>query len=168
MTRLGGRRDERWRGPMLWVLLGAFVVRVLGQVFVGVTAPPWLPPMEQWYSGLLPYPVLLPTQIVLIGIMMRFARRVTRHGGRLPDDPRRSTWLARASCVYAAVMVVRYAMQMVLRPEWRWFGHTIPIVFHLVLAGWLYVLAGAWRAPRTARRRASAWRLAGGTLHSVY
>jgi ABC-type multidrug transport system permease subunit len=34
-------------------------------------------------------------------------------------------------------MLVRYAVSMALQPEWRWFGHTIPIVFHCVLATFL-------------------------------
>ena len=160
---------NRWRGPVLWILLGAFVLRVVGQVVVGVTAPSWLPSMEQWYSGLLPYPLLLPTQLLLVGVMARLAHRVTRYGGRLPGGTlRRGVWMARASYLYAAVMLVRYGAQMVVRPEWRWLGHTIPIAFHLVLATWLYVLAGAWRTPRRARRHASAWRLAGGAYRSIY
>jgi hypothetical protein len=170
MTREAyGPPDERWRGRVLWALLGAFVLRVAGQVVVGVTAPSWLPPMEQWYSGILPYPLLLPTQIVLIGLMARLAHRATRHVGRMPGSPpSRGVWLARASFLYAAVMLVRYGVQLAIRPEWRWFGHTIPIAFHLVLATWLYVLAGAMRAPSRPRRHASAWRLAGGVFHSIY
>jgi hypothetical protein len=41
--------------------------------------------------------------------------------------------------VYAAAMAVRYAARMVTRPAARWFGGTIPIVFHFVLASYLYV-----------------------------
>jgi len=42
--------------------------------------------------------------------------------------------------VYAAAMLVRYLVRMMRRPEQRWFGGAIPIVFHLVLASYLYVL----------------------------
>ena len=35
-------------------------------------------------------------------------------------------------------MVVRYGVTMTLHPEYRWFGHTIPIWFHMVLAAYLY------------------------------
>jgi hypothetical protein len=164
-----GEADERWRGPALWILLAAFSARVAGQLAVVLWAPAWLPAMDQWYSGLLPYRLLLPTQIVLIGVMARLAARVHRQGGRLPArSPHRGQWLTRASYLYAAAMLVRYAAQLVLKPEWRWVGHTIPIAFHLVLATWLYVLAGAYGVRRRAKRHASVWRLAEDTPHSVY
>ena len=41
--------------------------------------------------------------------------------------------------VYAGSMLARYAVRMSRRPGERWFGGTIPIVFHLVLAAYLYV-----------------------------
>jgi len=44
------------------------------------------------------------------------------------------------SAVYAAAMVLRYVLTMTLHPEKRWFGDTIPITFHFVLAGFIYVL----------------------------
>ena len=44
--------------------------------------------------------------------------------------------------VYAGSMAVRYAVRMRRRPEARWFGGTIPIVFHLVLATYLYAFGG--------------------------
>jgi hypothetical protein len=57
----------------------------------------------------------------------------------------RGDWLRWGSYLYAAAMLVRYAAQMVVHPEWRWLGHTIPVAFHLVLASYLFVLSGAWR-----------------------
>jgi hypothetical protein len=36
-------------------------------------------------------------------------------------------------------MAVRYAVRMTRRPEQRWFGGTIPIVFHWVLASVVFV-----------------------------
>ena len=44
---------------LLWLLLGAFAARVIGQLVVAVAAPRWLPPMESWFSGVLAYPILL-------------------------------------------------------------------------------------------------------------
>jgi hypothetical protein len=45
-------------------------------------------------------------------------------------------WFGR---VYFASMVVRYAVTMAVRPQWRWFGHTIPMLFHCVLATYVMV-----------------------------
>ena len=57
--------------PLLWALLTLFVLRVAGQAMVAFWGAPWLPPMERWYSGLLPYPLLLPAQIVIIVLMAK-------------------------------------------------------------------------------------------------
>jgi len=46
--------------------------------FFGVT---WLPPMEAWYSGLMPYEYLLPSQIVIIAVMAKICIDFTRQRG---------------------------------------------------------------------------------------
>ena len=53
-------RDHLRRRCMIamWMLLGLFVLRVVGQVLVAFFDVRFLPPMSQWYSGLLPYPQL--------------------------------------------------------------------------------------------------------------
>jgi hypothetical protein len=38
---------------VLWICIGLFFARVVGQLEVFLLAPPWLPPMQAWYSGLL-------------------------------------------------------------------------------------------------------------------
>ena len=40
--------------------------------------------------------------------------------------------------MYAGAMAVRYVVRMYRRPSERWFGGAIPIVFHFVLAGFLF------------------------------
>jgi hypothetical protein len=40
--------------------------------------------------------------------------------------------------IYAAAMALRYVLTMILRPEMRWLGGTIPIFFHFVLAGFIF------------------------------
>ncbi|HUO85759.1 MAG TPA: hypothetical protein VM617_00075, partial [Thermoanaerobaculia bacterium] len=55
--------------PWLWALLGLFVLRVAGQVLVAFARVRWLPPMEQWQSGLLPYRVLLAAQIAIVLVL---------------------------------------------------------------------------------------------------
>ena len=49
------------------------------------------------------------------------------------------------SYVYAGVMALRYVVRMTRRPSERWFGGTIPIVFHFVLASYVFVL-GSYHA----------------------
>lgn len=132
--------DSAVAGPLLWGLLGLFVLRVLGQVLVVLFQPRWLPPMRQWYSGLIPYRYLLPIQIVFILIMGSIARSAGSGQGVLAGPHRAAgRGLLAFSAAYAASMAVRYVLRMARRPEERWLGGTIPIVFHVVLAAFLCV-----------------------------
>jgi hypothetical protein len=38
------------------------------------------------------------------------------------------------SYLYFAAMVARYIVRMARRPDQRWFGGTIPIIFHSIVA----------------------------------
>ena len=127
---------------LLSVLAFLFLLRVLGQAlvfFVGVTA---LPPMSDWYSGLLPYPLLLPTQVAILGLQAWISFAFWRGHGVLVTPRRRvGLVLTALSVVYFVAMALRYAVTMTLYPERRWLGTgTIPIVFHWVLAAYLFTL----------------------------
>jgi hypothetical protein len=123
------------------MLTGLFTARVSGQALVAFLGVGFLPPMEQWYSGLMPYSILLPTQLAMIVVMAVIVRDVARGTGTFSVPRRRAgpplVWL---SYLYALSMAVRYVVTMTLYPERRWFGHTIPIWFHLVLAAFVYTL----------------------------
>ncbi len=60
---------------VLATLLFLFCLRVLGQILVAFFNVSFLPPMEEWFSGLLPYPELLTAQILIIALV----------GDRSPD-----------------------------------------------------------------------------------
>jgi hypothetical protein len=95
--------------------------------------------MEQW--NLLPYRILLPIQLVLLVAMTVVSADLARGAGVLsPAGPQVGFALVGGACAYAAAMVVRYAVRMARRLDQHWFGGTIPIVFHCVLAAWLLVL----------------------------
>ena len=133
-----GLDQPRQLAPLLWALLGLFVLRVAGQALVAFFQVEFLPPMQEWYSGLLPYEYLLPSQIVIITVMAKVCVDFTRGTGFFVT-PRRFfavPWLY-FGYLYLAVMVARYPIQMVLHPESRWFGGTIPIFFHWVLAAFV-------------------------------
>ena len=111
------RAAARPYAVLLAVLATLFLLRVAGQALVAFAGTPGLPPMGEWYSGLLPYPLLLPAQALILAVQgwicVDFAR-----GEALP--PRRAPlarWLARASYVYAGAMAVRYGVTMALHPE---------------------------------------------------
>jgi len=140
------------------LLLGSFtflfVLRVLGQVLVGIGVAGFLPPFERWYSGLMPYWLLLPTQIALIVLMLKIVRDFATGNGTFVNlRPRTGRVLQALGCVYFLSMVVRYVVTMTVHPELRWFTGTIPIWFHMVLAAFVFTLGRyqAWRGPTRAR-----------------
>jgi hypothetical protein len=66
---------------VLWTCTGLFLLRVLGQLEVVLVAPTWLPTMEQWFSGLLPYPLLLPAQVLILMLMTGLTVNEMRRAG---------------------------------------------------------------------------------------
>ena len=65
----------------------------------------------------------------------------------VPEGHRAATAVGDAlvwcSFAYWAAMGVRYARRMLAQPDQRWFGGAIPIVFHCVLASFLFVLGSS-------------------------
>lgn len=125
----------------LWILAFLFFLRVIGQVLVAFLHVPFLPPMDEWYSGLVPYPILLPIQLAIIVPLIKICLDFSRGHGFFtqlsPLTGRRLRWFSYA---YATSMVVRYIVMMALYPERRWSGGIIPIIFHCVLAAYIFTL----------------------------
>jgi hypothetical protein len=129
------------RAFCLTILQTLFLGRVLGQIVAELAAPAWLPSVEHWQSGLLPYPVLLAAQILILMFMSLVTYDTFRQDGLWyvrKDKTKRI--LRRVAYLYMAAMVLRYLLTMAILPELRWFGHTIPIAFHFVLAGYILTL----------------------------
>ena len=135
----------------LWGLTLLFCLRVLGQVLVVLFQPPFLPPMPHWYSGLLPYPLLLPTQILILALQVKINRDWQRRTGFFHQPkPGLGKGLQGFSLVYAITMAIRYGVTMTVYPDRRWLGEgTIPILFHWVLAAYCWL----WGWGHGVRRR---------------
>lgn len=109
-----------------------FVLRVLGQLLVLFVSIPFLPPFREWYSELIPYPVLLTSQILVIILLAKvcmdlYAKKgyfYTKHGWFLKP-------LLYFSIIYFLVMFGRFLV----------FGLSIPVVFHWVLATFAFVFS---------------------------
>lgn len=124
------------------VLLVLFLGRVVGQILAATTAPSWLPPMARWYSGLMPYRYLLPTQVVFLVLMTAMTIGVARQSSPFGTiSASAGAWLVWFSYVYALGMVVRSIRYARATPERR--GVLIPIVFHFVLAAFLFAYGSA-------------------------
>jgi hypothetical protein len=132
---------DRARIIVLWVCTGLFFLRVIGQVEVLLLAPPWLPPMDAWYSGLLPYPVLLPAQIAILMLMSVLVFREMQVNTSQAQPARWRLWVRGAALVYFAVMVVRLVVQTARGAEDVIAAGGIPVAFHWVLALFLLVLS---------------------------
>ena len=139
------------RPALLWTLLALFALRVAGQLAVATGRASFLPPMDQWQSGLLPYPALLASQLAILAAFGVLCRQFSRGRGYFVH-PR--AWLATplwvVGWIYASAMVVRYAVWMTIKPEARWTGDLIPVAFHLVLASFLLTVAHHHRGRRGA------------------
>jgi hypothetical protein len=127
----------------------AFGLRVLGQALVAVDQASFLPPMDEWYSGLIPYSALLPIQIGILAVQATVSRDIwSGHGPFATSRPAVSRGLEWLSYAYFALMVLRYIVTMVFYPERRWLAGTIPILFHCVLAAYLFTLGRYYSLPR--------------------
>lgn len=116
---------------ILWILLFLFVLRVVGQALVHFFGVTFLPPMERWYSGLLPYPYLLPSQVALILLYGKVCVDFTRGSGFF-TRPRRG--LGKGLVIFGAVYLAAMTLRIFFWPQ-----HYIPIFFHWVLAAFLLV-----------------------------
>jgi len=146
----------------LWALLGVFIFRVAAQGLIALGYGTLLPPWEEWFSGLVPYPRLLISQLAIIAVFAKICVDFTRGSG-ISVQPRRQvgTALTFLGSLYLTVMVVRYVIRMALYPPERWIGGSIPIVFHWVLAAFILVVGRYHRreSPRRSHRRVLRTRL---------
>jgi hypothetical protein len=139
--------DPLLTASVLLLLEGLFALRVLGQLLVVHRKPRWLPPAERWASGLLPYPVLLGSQMVILGLMT--ATGLGMALGWLAfaaPHPALGGVLVVLAIAYVVAMLVRVAVRAAMPPQQRRPAGAIPIAFHFVLATWLLVLGAHWRA----------------------
>jgi hypothetical protein len=128
-------KDPAAYSVFLWIFTVLLIGRVAGQLIVATSAPTWLPPMAQWQSGLVPYPVLVACQAVVLTLMIWISADFSRGiGFWVEPHPRLGLAALSWSYLYVGAMVVRYVARMARRPDQRWLGGTIPIIFHAVVA----------------------------------
>jgi uncharacterized protein len=128
-------KDPTAYSVVLWVFTLLLIGRVAGQLMVATVAPKWLPPMEQWQSGVVSYPVLVAGQAVVLTLMIWISVDFSRGAGFwIAPHPRLGLAALVWSYLYFCAMVVRYVVRMARRPDQRWLGGTIPIIFHSVVA----------------------------------
>jgi len=132
---------------LLWTCVALFAARVIGQLEVVLVTSLWLPDMDAWFSGLLPYAVLLPAQIAILMLMAVVAwNRRVRNGSFARARPLLAQALRILAGIYFVVMAVRLAVNVQTNGEDFWQEGAIPVAFHWVLALFILV-SGRASAP---------------------
>jgi hypothetical protein len=108
-----------------------FSLRVAGQAIQLWAPQPWLPPFDAFQGSNLPYPFLLASQIVILGVMVYCNVRRPRGG-------RAIRWFG---IIYMAGSLARIAIGVAVPSAPAWFSTWIPAAFHVVLAGYVLTLA---------------------------
>jgi uncharacterized protein len=122
----------------LWILFLLFCFRVFAQLTQYFIPNSFLPPFEAWHSGTLSYASLVFFQFVIIGIYLSVCIRISM--GKINPHKSIGKRLLVLGGIYAFIMVTRYILRMSMFPSERWFGGSIPILFHVVLASFLITL----------------------------
>jgi hypothetical protein len=122
---------------VLWWLTALFFIRVVAQPAALLFDHPFLPRFESWYSGAVPYPWLLVSQILILVLMLVVSSRAS--AGALERRPTLGRVLTVLGGVYFGAMMVRLVLGATVLSSSRWFASPVPTVFHLVLASFLVV-----------------------------
>ncbi|TCV85922.1 hypothetical protein [Sulfurirhabdus autotrophica] len=133
-------KHEVQRQYFYWLLFfyTLFIFRVCAQLIQKYYALSFLPQFERWYSGALPYPWLLLSQIVIIVLLALVIRPF--HKGRARASYRTGIFLLIPGAMYFVLMVFRLVAGLTFAKHHSWLGATIPAIFHIVLASFALLL----------------------------
>jgi len=100
---------------------------------------PFLPAFDAWQSGFMPYSWLLFCQLIILTTMFSIIIKCLR--GTIKLNKTMGLFLWAFGGFYFGVMVCRLMVGLLILPNHYWFGAYIPTLFHLILAGFMLVLA---------------------------
>ena len=120
---------------VLLLLAGLFAFRVVAQLVQVWYLLEFLPPFETWHSGAVPYCWLVGTQVVILAMCIRIVWQLFHN--QVISSPEKGRLLCLLGCIYFSVMSIRLFLGRTVASEYRWFGATLPTVFHLVLASFV-------------------------------
>lgn len=151
---------ERWgqaHAVVLATLSMIFLARVAGQFLVAAFGVTFLPAMQAWQSGLLPYPALLCAQIAILMVHAALAFQLWRGEGWLAKiRPRLGAGLKWFAVAYFTLMFARFIAVTWGDIDASWAHARIPIYFHWVLAAHIYVASRYYRGLEVVPRRRAA------------
>ena len=122
----------------LWCLFGLFLFRVLAQLAQAQNTLPFLPPFESWHSALIPYPLLLVIQVIILGFLAKVTVTFSK-GQVIPSRTAGRIWFG-LGAIYFGAMMLRVTLGFTLCSGQAWFSNYLPTFFHLVLASFLLIV----------------------------
>ena len=123
----------------MWLLCILFSVRVAAQPLALAGGATGLPSFDAWHSGVVPYPVLLATQLLILGAMVWTTRRISN--GAIGPHRSIGLWLTIFGWSYLTLMAARLVLGLTLLSDQHWFARPLPTLFHLVLASYVLLVA---------------------------
>lgn len=124
--------------PWLWTLLALFCVRVIAQLATLAVDIPGLPAFDAWHSAVIPYPILVAAQLIIIAIFSWTALTFSR--GNVVRRRRLGAVLLVFASLYAVGMFGRLLLGITILSDYSWFNHYLPTLFHLVLAAFIGIV----------------------------
>lgn len=121
----------------LWLCTGLFAFRVVAQLAALLFKPSFLPTFESWHGGVLPYPLLLSTQVLIFIWLAWTAQQFSL--GKVYPRHQLGTIIVILASLYFLVMLLRLLLGLTILSEHRWFASYLPAFFHLVLASYLFL-----------------------------
>lgn len=143
--RLCPTLPDALRAVLMADFTGLFAGRVMAQAIQFVHPVDVLPPFSAFQGSALPYAVLLPAQLIILGAMVACTLAVGT--GSHVATPARGRFLAWFGALYLAGSVLRLGIGVLAPGAAPWFRAWISGVFHLVLANFVLVLADCHRRP---------------------
>lgn len=131
---MSGRRSFPW----FLALTGLFVFRVLAQLAQALYPLPLLPPFEVWHGAVLPYPLLVACQVVIVVALSIVTWRVG--GDAVVPRPWKFRLCFALGVPYFLFMAFRLAAGLTFLSDHPWFSKSLPAFFHVVLASFLLLL----------------------------
>ena len=135
------RSALQWRRAHAALLLALFILfagRVAAQLVQRLWPTSLLPGFADWQSGLLPYGLLLASQLIILLAIAHQTVQIWR--GRTQPQRRVGAVLLGLGAVYLAAACFRLAAGLSVLSDRPFFATYLPSLFHMVLASVVLVL----------------------------
>lgn len=124
--------------PWMRALAGLFVLRVLAQLIQALHPVSFLPPFQAWHGAVLPYPILVASQVAVMLVLACVLWRVRTDA--ISPSPWKHRTCFTLGGLYFAFMAFRLFAGLTLLADHPWYSKSLPAFFHVVLATFILML----------------------------